>query len=319
MHIPDGLLDAKTYTAAYAAAALPVGYALYRVRREFADRTAPLMGVVAACLFAAQMINFPVPGGTSGHLLGGVLAAVMLGPWSGLVVLTVVLAVQSVLFNDGGITALGANILNLGVIGSLLGYAIFDPLRRWVGGQAGTVAGSVVAAWFSVVLGATACSVEVSLGGTLPLGPTLAAMLLAHTLIGIGEAIITGMVVSFVLATRPDLVHRSNRQHGVVARSAQVVIGGLAIALVISVLLSPFASTLPDGLEWALARLGHPARGTPLLGAPLPDYRVPGYERFEMAGSAAAALGTLAVFGIAFLLARGLRHQPASGHTPDAS
>ena len=319
MHIPDGLLDVRTCAATALLAAPPLGYALYRVRNEFADRTAPLMGVVAASLFAAQMINFPVPGGTSGHLLGGVLAAVMLGPWSGLLVLSVVLLVQALLFQDGGITAFGANTLNVGVIGCLVGYSLFESVRRLVGGQAGAVAGAVLAGWFTAVLGAAAAAFEMFLSGTFPLGPTLGAMLVAHSLIGFGEALITGLVVSFVLQTRPDLVYVSGRLPAS-ARLLETVVAGLALALVVAVLLSPFASQNPDGLEWSLARLGlDPDRLEGVFPSPMPDYAVPGMEQVEIAGALAGAIGTCLVFLVAFLLARGLERTLSRGHSPDAS
>jgi cobalt/nickel transport system permease protein len=297
-----------------------LGYALHRVNRTFADRAAPLMGVVAACLFAGQMLNFPVPGGTSGHLLGGVLAAVMLGPWAGVLVLTVVLAVQCVLFQDGGVTTLGANVFNVGVLGSLVGYSIFAPLRRWIGGAAGTVVGSVVAAWFSVVLAAIACSMELAAGSRFVLGPTLGAMLLAHTMIGLGEALITGMAVSFVLRARPDLVYGQNGRAGAPTRVVQTVVGGLTLALVAAVLISPFASSLPDGLEWAIDRLGiGPESSEPAWPAPMPDYAPRGLENLRLAGSIAGAAGTVVVFGVAFLLARGLGTRSSLAHASHAS
>ena len=320
MHIQDGLLDVKTCVVAAVVAAGAVGYAVRRVRPGVAERSAPLMGVVAACLFAAQMMNFPVPGATSGHLLGGVLAAVILGPWSGLLVLTVVLAVQCVLFQDGGITALGANILNVGVIGSLVGYAIFEPIRRCVGGQRGTVVGAVVAAWFSVVLGASACSFELALSGTYGLAPVLAVMLLFHSMIGLGEAIITGLALTFVLRTRPDLVYGQTSGSGILVRSAQVILAGLALALFVAVLLSPFASPLPDGLEKSLMDSGKASGAAePVLKAPMPDYVPTGWEKVRLAGSVAGGVGTIVVFGAAFLLARGLSSKSSAVHSPHAS
>jgi cobalt/nickel transport system permease protein len=323
VHIPD-VLDLTTCVSTGVLSAGAVAYAIRRVRREFADRTAPLMGVMAACLFAAQMMNFPIPGATSGHLLGGVLAAVVLGPWGGLLVLAVVLLVQSVLFQDGGITALGANVLNLGVIGSLVGYSVFAPLRQWVSGPAGTMFGAVVAAWFSVVLAAAAAAVELAVGGvggSFPLGPTLGVMLLAHAMIGVGEALITGLAVGFLLETRPDLVYGQARRSNMLVQSAQVVIGGLAIALVAAVFLSPFKSPLPDGLERTFERLGFDAAAAPSrMPDVLNDYQLPGLENVLLAGSAAGALGTLIVFAIAFFLTRALRREKsAAAHTPDAS
>jgi cobalt/nickel transport system permease protein len=325
LHIHDGLLNGSTCVATAAIAAGAVAWSMHRVRREFAERTAPLMGVVAACVFAAQMLNFPIPGATSGHLLGGVLAAVMLGPWCGVLVLTVVLAVQCVLFQDGGITALGANVLNVGVLGSLVGYAIFDPLRRWLRGPAGTVAASIVAAWFSVVLSATACAVELALGSDLPFGPTLGTLLLFHTMIGVGESLITGLAVSFVLRTRPDLVYGQSHAASGAARVGQVAVAGIAIALVLAVFLSPLASQNPDGLEKALAKLNFDADDPGPFAAflqklvPMADYQMPGLGNLHVAGSAAGAAGTLVVFAAAFLLARALRASLTSTHSPHAS
>jgi cobalt/nickel transport system permease protein len=276
------------------------------------------MGVVSACLFAAQMMNFPIPGGSSGHLLGGVLAGVMLGPWSGLIVLTVVLGVQCIIMSDGGITALGANILNVGVIGCVLGFAIYDATRRLVGGQKGIVVAAVLAAWFSVVLGAAACSIELAFSGTYELPATLGVMLLTHTLIGLGESVITGFALVFVLRTRPDLVYGAASGSTALVRTGQIVLGGLAIAFVIAILLSPFASSLPDGLESSLGRLGiDTSLSEPLLPGLMPDYVPRGLENVRWAGSIAGAFGTLVAFGVAFLASRGLSSQPA--HTPHAS
>ena len=311
MHIPDGLLDAKICIGAAVISSGVLGYSLHRARKELTDRAAPLMGVTAACLFAAQMLNFPVPGGTSGHLLGGVLAAVMLGPWAGMLVMTVVLLVQCLLFQDGGITALGANVLNVGVIGSVVGFAIYDPLRRLVGGLSGTLAGGVVAAWFSVMLGATLCSLEISLGGPFRLGPALGVMLLVHSMIGVGEALITGLALSFVLRTRPDLIYGQAGGAPLLIRSGQIVLAGLAVAFVFAALLSPFASSLPDGLESSVEKLGLSDTLTSVFSAPFSD--------LQLAGSVAGSVGTVAVFALAFLLARTWRSNPSSNHISHAN
>jgi cobalt/nickel transport system permease protein len=271
------------------------------------------------------MLNIPIPPlPTSGHLMGAVLAAIVLGPWAGLLVLTVVLSVQCLLFQDGGLTTLGANIFNVGVIGCVVGYAVFSPIRRALGGFRGTVVGAVIAAWFSVFLGATACAFELALSG-MELAPTLGIMLLAHSLIGIGEALITGLVVAFVLRTRPDLIHAPNETSGLLARSGQVVVAGLAVALVLSVLLSPVASELPDGLEWTLEKLGAQPK-QPFAAAykiaeriPMPDYQVPWMQNLRLAGSVAGAVGTIVVFGAAYWLARGFSSKSSIAHTPHAS
>ena len=165
------------------------------------------MGIMSAFIFAAQMINFPVIGGTSGHLFGGVLAAVLLGPFAGAVVLTCVLIFQCLVFQDGGLLALGANILNMAVIGTLGGYLIYSLFCRISGGKKGLLIGGAVAAWCSVVLAASFCALELSISGISPLGVVLPAMVGIHALIGIGEAIITVAVLSFISKVRPDLIY----------------------------------------------------------------------------------------------------------------
>ena len=206
MHIPDGFLATSTWIPAWIVAAGGIGYSLRKTARVVKDRIIPLIGTMAAFIFAAQMLNFPVMGGTSGHLLGGVLAAVMLGPYAGAVTISVVLIVQCLIFQDGGLTALGANILNMALIGTVGGYYIYSGLRKIVGVERFLLA-VVLASWFSVVLASCACAIELAISGTSPLGIALPAMAGVHALIGIGEAIITALVTSFVLKTRPDLIY----------------------------------------------------------------------------------------------------------------
>lgn len=167
----------------------------------------PLMGIMSAFIFAAQMINFPVLGGTSGHLFGGVLAAVLLGPYAAAVVLTCVLIFQCLVFQDGGLLALGANILNMAIVGTLGGYFIFSILNKIISGKKGFVIGAAIAAWCSVVLAASLCALELSISGISPLRVVLPAMAGIHALIGIGEAIITVAVLSFISKVRPDLIY----------------------------------------------------------------------------------------------------------------
>jgi len=212
MHIPDGFLATKVWAPLWIVAAGGLWYCIRRVSAELQDRAVPLMGVMAAFIFAAQMLNFPVAGGTSGHLLGGVLAAALLGPWAGAVVISIVLVVQCLLFQDGGITALGANIVNMAIIGSGLSYAIYALTRSAPGIRAmrrpdPIIVAVAVASWCSVVLASAACAFELALSGTSPLRIALPAMVAVHALIGIGEAVITCLVVSSVLKVRPDLVY----------------------------------------------------------------------------------------------------------------
>ena len=207
MHIPDGFLDPQVAVATGVVAGGAVAVGLRKAEASFDERSAPLLGVTAAFVFAAQMLNFPVAGGTSGHFLGAALATVLLGPWLACLVLAVVLLVQALLFADGGVSALGANLLNMGVVGALgaglfLGVAlrVLPPTRR---AFLGAVA---VASWLAVVAGAVACSFELALSGTIPLGTVLPAMVGVHALIGVGEAVVTVAAVGAVLAARPDLV-----------------------------------------------------------------------------------------------------------------
>lgn len=218
MHIPDGYVGMGVNVAAAALSLVVVTVAVRRAGRSLDEKKIPLLGVTGAFVFAAQLINFPIAGGTSGHFLGALLTAVLLGPLNACLVMALVLTIQCLLFADGGLTALGANIFNMGLVAGLGGYAIFA-LLRWVlprtrGGFFGAVA---VAAWGSVVLSATACAVELSLPGFTPLDKgfipvslrlVLPAMAGVHALIGLGEALITGVVLSAIAATRPDLLDR---------------------------------------------------------------------------------------------------------------
>jgi len=205
LHIPDGFLA----NWAAALAAIPAALAvLYGIRRANAleERKIPLLGVTAAFIFAAQMLNFPVAGGTSGHFLGAALAAILLGPWVACLVMAVVVGVQAFVFADGGITALGANVLNMGVIGALsVGYGMLWARRLLPKRRSVLLGIAGVGAWMAVMLGALATSVELAMSGTVPFGTVLPAMLGVHALIGAGEAVITVAAVGAVLATRPDL------------------------------------------------------------------------------------------------------------------
>lgn len=209
LHIPDGFLSAPVSLFAWIAAIVLVAIALKRVQTEYQDRTVPLMGVCAAFIFAAQMINFPIPGGTSGHLLGGTLAGILLGPWAGSLVMAVVFIVQAVLFQDGGLTVLGANIFNMGLIGTFGGYYLYRTIRSAFGFNTwrGMAIATAISAWSSVVIASLICSFQLALSGTVPLPLAITAMLFWHVLIGIGEALITLVTVSYIWRTRPDLLY----------------------------------------------------------------------------------------------------------------
>jgi len=206
LHAPDGFLSVPIAALMWLITIVVTAYAVKRTNETFDERAIPLMGVTAAFIFAAQMFNFQVIGGTSGHLLGGVLAAVLLGPWAGTLVMVAVVAVQSLVFQDGGLVVMGANIFNMGIIGTLGGYAIYRALCRVLGGeQRARIPAAGVAAWLSVFLAAGAMALELGLSGTTDLAVALTAMLSIHALIGIGEALITMAALAFIGVTRPDL------------------------------------------------------------------------------------------------------------------
>jgi cobalt/nickel transport system permease protein len=215
MHIPDGFLNVPVMAVTWLATVILIYVTLNRVQAKYQERTVPLMGVCAAFIFAAQMINFPIPGGTSGHLLGGTLAGVLLGPWAGALVMTVVFIVQGFIFQDGGITVMGANIFNMGLVGTFGGYYLFNAIRKAIGRDKlqGTIVGSAIAAWTSVVIASILCAIELGISGTVPLAIALGAMAGWHLIIGIGEALITVAVVSFIWRTRPDLLYNPPRNN----------------------------------------------------------------------------------------------------------
>jgi cobalt/nickel transport system permease protein len=210
LHIPDGFLDPKTYGTLWGVSGGTIAYALYKVKDTLDEKKIPLLGITAAFIFAAQMLNFPVAGGTSGHFVGALLACVLLGPWEGFLTISVVLLVQCLFFADGGLTALGANIFNMGIVAGLLSYYLMTiakrPLAKRFGEKTALLSSTAAFAWLGVVFASAACACELAISGTVPLHVTLSAMVGVHSLIGIGEAMITVVVLVVVLQTRPDLV-----------------------------------------------------------------------------------------------------------------
>lgn len=285
MHVPDGFIDAPVSIAAGVAAAGAVAVSLRGARRELDERTAPLAGLVAAFIFAVQMLNFPVAAGTSGHLLGGALAAILVGPYTGVLCVSVVLLMQGILFADGGLTALGVNITVMGVVTVVIAYAIFRGLVKVLPtGRASITTAAFAGALLSVPGAAAAFTAIYAVGGTtdIPVAKVFTAMVGVHVLIGIGEAVITAATVGAVLAVRPDLVHGARglatplklRIDGelvdaptaaptaapvpvAAARSTKPVwITGLVTALVLAGVVSYYASASPDGLEKVAADKG---------------------------------------------------------------
>jgi len=207
LHAPDGFLTVPVALLMWVLTIVVLAIAVSRASRELDERAVPLMGVTAAFIFAAQMVNFPVAGGTSGHMVGGVLAAILLGPWVGALVMASVVAVQALVFQDGGLVVLGANIFNMGIVATLGGYAIYAVLCRLLGGESrGRFPAAAIAAWSAVMLGALAITLELAASATSPLQVALPAMLGVHALIGIGEALVTVAALALIKAARPDLL-----------------------------------------------------------------------------------------------------------------
>lgn len=305
MHIPDGFLDLKTAAATGVLSAAAVGISLRRLNGSLPRSKVPLMGLAGAFVFAAQMVNFPVAGGTSGHLVGGVLVAVLLGPAAGVVVITAVLIVQSLLFSDGGITALGANVFNMGVVGSAGGYALYRATRFLFRNEAGRYLAVILGAWGSTVLAAACCAGELAWSGTVPWTSGFPAMTNLHMLIAIGEAVISSLVYSAISAARPDIVADLPRSRPVHEGRDILLYGGL-IAVGVLLFISPFASRWPDGLESVAAKLGFESAAVthPLVSSPLEKYTIPGLGSPVAATVIAGLAGTCIVFAGGFVLAR---------------
>lgn len=296
MHIPDGLLDGPVLLATGLASLAAVAWGCRKLRGDLGDRMAPFIGVMAAGVFAMQMVDFPVLGTqVSGHVIGSVLAAVVLGPWGALLAITCVLMVQCLVFADGGLLALGANIFNMGVIGCLLGYGAFDFVRSSIGGYRGTIAGAAIAAWLVIPVSALAGSVELAASGTLPFVPTATAMIFAHALIGIAEAVLTGLTVAWLLKTRPELIYQNAVPTNVGMRLAQTVVVGLVMSLSVAAFASPWASELKDTLDTVSENRADdrelPAATAFASLAPLPDYAWPSREEKAEQGRAGGSRG----------------------------
>jgi cobalt/nickel transport system permease protein len=347
VHVPDGFIDAPLSAATGVVAAGAVAVSLRGARRELDERTAPLAGLVAAFIFAVQMLNFPVAAGTSGHLLGGALAAILVGPFTGVLCVSVVLLMQGILFADGGLTALGVNITDMAIVTTVVSYAVFRGLVKVLPrGRRSVTAASFAAALLSVPAAAVAFTLIYAIGGTTPvsIGKVATAMVGVHVLIGIGEAVITALTVSAVIAVRPDLVHGARglqqrlklRVNGalvdapapeaaapapVAARTSRraLWITGLVTSLVLAGFVSFYASSSPDGLEKVAADQGidkkteeHAAAGSPLA-----DYGVKDVSDARLSGGLAGVVGvgvTVVAGSAVFWAVR--RRRPAGDVSP---
>jgi cobalt/nickel transport system permease protein len=310
LHIPDGFLSVPVSIVGWILAVIIIGFTLRQTREHLGERQIPVVGVLAAFIFAAQAINFPVAGGTSGHMLGGALAAIVLGPWSAVLVMTAVIGLQALLFQDGGLLVMGWNIVNMGVLTILTGSLVYRLLNNWFGrNRTSLIVGSAVGAWLSVQIAAVATAVELAASGTTPLNIGLPAMICVHALIGLGEAGITVGALLLIYRTRPDLLKIGESAPG--HSSARWAGVGLALAVVIAVF-SAAASASPDGLERVAEDQGFLGTALDPIYNIFPDYTLPFISNGTLSGILAVVLGTAIVFGVLYLFGRVIRRRPAT-------
>ena len=298
-----------------------VGAACYWLRRV--RQQAALLGVSAAFIFAAQMVNFPIAAGTSGHLLGGALLVALLGLPGAVVVLSSVLFVQCFVFGDGGVFALGANVFNMGIVSSVVGFCCYRLLCGSAPSPTRRVAAVAFASWLATVAAAASCAEQLALSETARWSFVMPAMLGVHALIGIGEAVITATVVAAVLRFRPELLGNQRELPESAERSRWLVLHGLGLSLAVAVLLAPIAYGAPDGLASVAADLGFQSAERAALAAPLAEYGIPGLSSGLLTTLLAGAFGTLLLFGACWLLALGLVPRtpkaPAAGIVVESS
>lgn len=294
MHIPNGFLSDPVCTVSTAASLAALGVGFARARQSDNSRSAAIMAATGAGIFAAQMVNFPIQVGTSGHVLGAALAAIVLGPWRGMLTLAVVLAVQCFVFGDGGASTLGANVLNMAVAGTLTAWALYTPITRRVAGARGQLLGAAVAAFGSVLASATLCSLELAASGTYPLAEVFSAMIGVHAVIGLSEAMITVAILALALAA--GATHRPLSTRGVMAC-------GLIAAIAVAGLLAPLASSAPDGLDRVAEDLQFAGLATSSW-ALAPEYAAPGVGWPALAVALAGIAGVVFVFVSSYTVGR---------------
>ena len=306
LHAPDGFFSLPVAVAGYVAAAVFIGIAIRQTNKNLNERIVPMMGVMAAFIFAAQMLNFPVAGGTSGHLIGGALAAIILGPWAAILVMTAVVGLQALLFQDGGLVVLGINLLNMSIMSVLAGYGAYWVFRKLGTSFKHLMIGGFIAAWVSVVIAAASTALMLGMSGTTPLALALPAMTGVHMLIGIGEGLITVFALSFIHAARPALLQapaksadsHTGMETGATAERSFGVrwwVLGYIVAVAVT-LLAPLASGSPDGLERVAEDSGFIERAQGAPYAIIADYVVPGIQNEALATILAGIIGVTVVY-----------------------
>lgn len=297
MHIPDGFLSVLVSVIFWIISVVTIGIALKKTGHLLGERQVPLMGVLAAAIFAGQMLNFSVTGGTSGHLLGAAIATILLGPWPAVLVMTCVVSVQALLFQDGGLLALGTNIFNMAIIGVFVSYAVNTVSKKLI---KNIFVSGFLTAWSSIFIASLACALELAISGTSPANIAVPAMAAIHALIGIGEGLITVGALALIYASRKDLLVTGTSKLG---SDNGILIGGGILALVLAIL-SPIASSHPDGLEWVAEQKGFLEAAKDSVYTIIPDYTMPGISSNTLATIIAGVIGVIVVFGISFAIAQ---------------
>ena len=306
LHIPDGFLNLVVSLIFWALTIVAVGIAISKTNKSLGEKQVPLMGIMAAFIFAAQILNFPVAGGTSGHFLGGALAAIVLGPWAGILVMTAVIAVQGLLFQDGGLLVMGANIFDMGVLTAIIGFGLYRMVSASTN-KTLKLAVAGVAAWLSTVAAALLTALQLWISGTSSLQIVMPAMLGVHVLIGIGEAIITVAALAFIMQARPDLLEAKK----VAEKGGRGWITAGVVVSLIAVLLSPLASGDPDGLERVAEDLGFLEFGLDAPYTILPDYTIPFLGETALSTIVAGVVGALVVLGLMVVIGGMLKKRSA--------
>ena len=303
MHVPDGFINAQVSVATGVISLGTLWAYIRNAKNLVADKLIALTGMMSALIFVLQMINFPIAAGTSGHLLGGALAVIVLGPSLGIICISIVVVIQSLLFADGGLSALGVNVLNMAIITSLTGWLTITFWKKLFGDSRFTlISGSVIAGLLSVVFSSIAFVMEYAIGGTVsvPLGSVLIAMISTHLFIGLGEGIITALIISLLLRVRSDLVYANTKKDKSNNLSTSY---GIFIVLILSLtLITPYASSSPDGLESVASNFGfEETDGVVLL---LEDYGISSVNNNFISTILSALLGILSIAGLSTLFFR---------------
>jgi cobalt/nickel transport system permease protein len=308
MHIPDGFLSIFVAIFFWFVSGIGLAVALKKVNKVLNERDLPLMGILGAAIFAGQMINFSVTGGTSGHLMGAALATILLGPWQAIIVMTSVVTVQAVIFQDGGVLVLGANIFNMAIIAVTVTYFIKRAIEKLIKDPRRELFfSSFLAAWFSVFISSLSAALMLSISGTSPANLAVPAMAGIHALIGIGEGLITIGAVTFIYSNRRELLSKKSEKQ---AGNQSIIVSGVFITLVL-VALAPLASSQPDGLEWVASKMGFINIAKDPFYRLIPDYLIPGLQNELVATILAGIIGAVVVFSIIYGITYN-RQKPAS-------